>query len=55
MVVQKTSVFPASVRTVFENLRKLETLQNIASPFATFEPVGDAAAVWEEREEYSSL
>lgn len=38
MVVQKTSVFPASREIVFENLRKLETLQYIASPFATFEP-----------------
>lgn len=36
MVVQKVSIFPASGRTVFENLRKLETLQYIASPFATF-------------------
>lgn len=53
MVVQKTSVFSASRRTIFENLRKLETLQYIASPLATFEPVGDAAAVWEEGEESS--
>ena len=53
MVVQKTSVFPASRETVFENLRRLETLQYIASPFATFEPVRDAAAVWEEGAESS--
>jgi len=53
MVVQKTSVFPASRETVFENLRKLETLQYIASPFATFEPEGDAAVVWEEGSESS--
>ena len=50
MVVQKTSVFPASRETVFENLRKLETLQYIASPFATFEPVEDAGAVCAEGE-----
>ena len=47
MIVQKTSVFPASRKTVFEKLQKLETLQYIASPFATFEPVGNAAAKWE--------
>ena len=53
MVVQKTSVFPASREIVFENLRKLETLQYIASPFATFEPVGDAGSVWAEGEKSS--
>ncbi len=53
MVVQKTSVFPASRKTVFENLQKPETLQYIASPFATFEPVGDAASLWVEGEEAS--
>ena len=53
MVVQKTSVFPASREIVFENLRKLETLQYIASPFATFEPVEDAGSVWAEGEKSS--
>ena len=53
MIVQKTSVFPTSRETVFENLRKLETLQYIASPFATFEPEGNAGSVWAEGEKSS--
>ena len=53
MIVQKTSVFPTSRETVFENLRKLETLQYIASPFATFEPEGNAGPVWVEGEKSS--
>lgn len=53
MIVQKTSVFPASRKTIFEKLQKLETLQYIAKPFATFEPIGDTAAVWEEGGESS--
>ena len=39
MIVQKTSVFPAGRDAVFQKLQKLETLQYIAWPFATFEPV----------------
>jgi hypothetical protein len=39
MIVQKTSVFPASRKTIFENLLKLETLQYIAFPYATFTPL----------------
>lgn len=46
MVVHKTSVFPASRDTVFEKLQKLETLQYIAKPYATFEPAGPVASVW---------
>lgn len=42
MTVQKTSVFPASRKTIFENLLKLETLQYIAFPYATFTPTGSA-------------
>ena len=53
MKLQKTSVFPASRKTVFEKLQKLETLQYIASPFATFEPVGNAASKWEAGDESS--
>lgn len=53
MIVQKTSVFPAPRKTVFKKLQKLETLQYIASPFATFEPVGDAVGVWKEGEKSS--
>ncbi len=46
MIVRKTSVLPASGETVFEKLQELETLQYIAKPYATFEPVGSAASVW---------
>ena len=53
MVVQKTSVFPTSRETVFENLRKPETLQYIARPFATFEPEEDVGSVWAEGEKSS--
>ena len=46
MIVRKSSVFPASRDVVFEKLQKLETLQTIAKPYATFEPVGTAEPVW---------
>ena len=45
MIVQKTSVFPAGRDAVFQKLRKPETLQYIAWPFATFEPVGNAVLI----------
>ena len=46
MIVQKTSIFPASRETVFRKLQQLETLQYIAKPFAGFEPVGEEMKVW---------
>jgi hypothetical protein len=46
MIVQKTSVFPAGRDAVFQKLQKLETLQYIAWPFATFEPVDNAVPTW---------
>lgn len=46
MIVTKSSVFPASRATVFEKLQRLETLQTIAKPYATFEPVGAAEQIW---------
>ena len=46
MIVQKTSVFPASRDVVFQKLQRLETLQTIAKPYATFEPLDNAATVW---------
>ena len=46
MIVQKTSVFPASRETVFRKLQQLKTLQYIAKPFASFEPVGEEMRVW---------
>ena len=47
MIVQKTSLFPASKETVFRKLQQLETLQMIAKPYATFEPVGETVSTWE--------
>ena len=46
MIVQRTSVFPAPRDAVFRKLQSLETLQAIAKPWATFEPVGDVGSVW---------
>ena len=46
MIVTKSSVFPASRDVVFGKLQRLETLQYIAKPYATFEPVGAAMPVW---------
>ncbi len=46
MIVRKTSIFPASRDVVFKKLQKLETLQYIAKPYATFEPVGVTEALW---------
>ena len=42
MTVIKSSVFPASKEKVYEKLQKLELLQHIAWPYATFTPVGEA-------------
>ena len=46
MIVQKTSVFPASRETVFQMLQQPETLQYIAWPYATFTPVGEPLHTW---------
>jgi len=46
MIVQKTSVFPASKDDIFRKLQQLETLKYIAKPFATFEPIGEVSNVW---------
>ena len=46
MIVQRTSVFPAPRDVVFGKLQRLEKLQAIAKPWATFEPVGDVGDVW---------
>ena len=47
MIVQRTSVFPAGRDAVFQKLRQLSTLQAVAAPYATFEPVQDAFTAWE--------
>lgn len=39
MIIRKTSVFPAPREEVFARLQRLETLQYIAAPYATFDPV----------------
>ena len=46
-IVVKTSVFPADARTVWARLGELRTLQEIARPYAAFEPLDDCA-VWYE-------
>ena len=46
MIVQKTSVFPAGRNAVFQKLQQLETLQYIARPFASFEPVSNGVHIW---------
>ena len=43
MIVRKTSVFPAPRDEVLSRLQRLETLQYIAAPYATFTPVSEAA------------
>lgn len=46
MIVQKTSVFPAGKDAVFQKLQQLKTLQTIAKPYASFEPIGEAVSTW---------
>ena len=43
MIVRKTSVFPAPKNVVLSRLQRLETLQYIAAPYATFTPVNETA------------
>ena len=47
MIVQRTSVFPAGQDAVFQKLKQLGTLQTIAAPYASFEPLGDGVCTWE--------
>ena len=45
--VEKTSVFPAPRKEIFRRIQKLETLQAVAWPYATFTPVDpDAGSNW---------
>jgi len=46
MTVEKTTILPVSRDRVLEELKKLETLQYIARPYATFEPVLNTGNVW---------
>ncbi|MBQ9315495.1 MAG: hypothetical protein IJ203_01590 [Atopobiaceae bacterium] len=47
MNVTRSSVFPATREEVFARLQRLDTLQRVAWPYATFDPVGEDAGVWE--------
>ena len=47
MILIKTSIFPASKEIVFGKLQRLELLQHIAKPYATFTPIGERISVWE--------
>ena len=47
MIVRRTSVFPSGRDVIFQKIRKLETLQYIAKPYATFEPEGNSLGIWE--------
>lgn len=47
MIVRRISVFPAKREVVFEKLQRLDTLQYIAAPYASFTPVNeDTDMVW---------
>ena len=43
-----SSCFPAASHEVWEKLQKISTLQYIATPYATFKPIGDVPPVWTE-------
>lgn len=46
--MRKTSVFPAKREEVFSRLQRLDTLQTIAAPYATFTPVsGSGNFIWQ--------
>ena len=48
MIVRKTSLFPACREVVFEKLQRLDTLQYVAAPYASFVPVNERTdMVWQ--------
>lgn len=48
MIVRRTSIFPAQRQEVFSRLQRLETLQYVAAPYASFTPVdGQESAAWQ--------
>ncbi len=48
MLVHRTSVLPAKREVVFEKLQRLETLQAVAAPYASFTPASeDTDPVWQ--------
>lgn len=49
MTIKKSSIFPAAKEEVYTKLLKLETLQYITYPYATFEPInGETELIWQE-------
>ena len=46
--IKISSVFPASIDTVWDKIQRLETLQYIAAPYAAFEPPGKNSLIWQE-------
>ena len=46
--VRVSSLFPASIDEIWERLQRLETLQYIAAPYATFEPFDENSLTWKE-------
>lgn len=52
-IVYKKSTFPADIDTVYNLLTDLKTLQYIASPYASFEPIdSDENIVWTEGKKF---
>lgn len=45
-----TSKFPASTDEIWKRLQRLDTLQYIAAPYATFKPVNKTSMQWKEGE-----
>ncbi len=43
------SKFPAPVDEVWDKLQRLDTLQYIAAPFATFKPINNTGMIWREK------
>ncbi len=53
-IISKTSVFPANKKEIFMRLQKLETLQFVAAPYASFIPVDEKQPIeWKEGSSFS--
>ena len=48
--VHISTCFPAAMGTIWDRLQRVDTLQYIAAPYATFKPVDNTLAVWREGE-----
>jgi hypothetical protein len=49
-IITISSVFPTSAETIWEKLQRLDTLQYIASPLATFHSLDKEVLTWSEGE-----